>query len=55
LYRYNVVFFSATGVSDGSLLRGVRFTENGAVSHSLVMRSPSGGGCTSLIQLTNSD
>lgn len=36
------VFFAATGVSDGDLLRGVRFTENGAVSHSLVLRSPSG-------------
>lgn len=38
----NEVFFAATGVSDGALLRGVRFTEYGAVSHSLVMRSPSG-------------
>ena len=37
------VFFAATGVSDGALLRGVRFTEKGdAVSYSLVMRSPSG-------------
>jgi fructose-1,6-bisphosphatase/sedoheptulose 1,7-bisphosphatase-like protein len=31
LYRYDEVFFAATGVSDGSLLKGVRFTENGAV------------------------
>ena len=36
------VFFAATGVSDGNLLKGVRFTKDGAVSHSLVMRSPSG-------------
>ena len=37
----DAVLFAATGVSDGSLLRGVRFAEFGAVSHSLVMRAPS--------------
>jgi fructose-1,6-bisphosphatase II len=36
------VFVSATGVTDGSLLRGVRFTEQGAVTDSIVMRSRSG-------------
>jgi len=36
------VFFAATGITDGSLLKGVRYQEDGAVSHSLVMRSRSG-------------
>jgi fructose-1,6-bisphosphatase II len=36
------IMFSATGVSDGDLLRGIRFTGHGAVSHSLVMRSRTG-------------
>jgi fructose-1,6-bisphosphatase II len=36
------VFFAATGVSDGDLLRGVRFVAGGATSNSLVMRSRSG-------------
>ena len=35
------VFFAATGVSDGNLLPGVRFTKFGAVSHSMVLRSRS--------------
>ena len=35
------VFFAATGVSDGDLLRGVRYFAGGASSHSLVMRSRS--------------
>jgi len=35
------VFFAATGVSDGDLLPGVRFTKFGAVSHSMVLRSKS--------------
>ena len=35
-------FFSATGITDGSLLDGVRFDANGAVTESLVMRSKSG-------------
>lgn len=37
----DAVLFAATGVSDGSLLRGVRFAEFGAASHSLVTRAPS--------------
>lgn len=36
------VFFAATGVTDGELLRGVRFHGGGASTHSLVMRSKSG-------------
>jgi fructose-1,6-bisphosphatase II len=36
------VMFAATGVSDGDLLQGVRFTGTGAFTHSLVMRSRSG-------------
>jgi fructose-1,6-bisphosphatase II len=35
-------FFAATGVSDGQLLRGVRFDARGAHTQSLVMRSRSG-------------
>lgn len=36
------VMFAATGVTDGSLLRGVRFFGGGATTHSVVMRSKSG-------------
>jgi fructose-1,6-bisphosphatase II len=36
------VFFVATGVTDGELLRGVRYRSGGATTHSLVMRSKSG-------------
>jgi len=36
------VFFAATGVTDGSLLRGVRFESHRIVTHSLSMRSRSG-------------
>jgi fructose-1,6-bisphosphatase II len=35
------VFFSATGITDGELLRGVRHTAFGAISHSLVVRGRS--------------
>jgi fructose-1,6-bisphosphatase II len=35
-------FFAATGITDGELVRGVRYQANGAVTHSLVMRSKSG-------------
>ncbi len=34
--------FAATGVTNGSLLRGVRFTSQGAVTNSVFMRSESG-------------
>ncbi|WP_067863950.1 class II fructose-bisphosphatase [Nocardia shimofusensis] len=36
------VFFCATGVTDGDLLRGVRYFPGGASTHSIVMRSKSG-------------
>ena len=36
------VLFAATGVTTGPMLRGVRRTVNGAVTHSVVMRSKSG-------------
>jgi fructose-1,6-bisphosphatase class II len=36
------VMFAATGVTDGTFLRGVRFFANGATTQSIVMRSQSG-------------
>jgi fructose-1,6-bisphosphatase II len=36
------VFFVATGITDGELLRGVRYRAGGVRTHSLVMRSRSG-------------
>jgi fructose-1,6-bisphosphatase II len=36
------VMFAATGVTNGDFLRGVRFTGDGAHTHSVVMRSHSG-------------
>ena len=36
------VLFSATGVTSGAMLRGVRATPRGAITHSIVMRSKSG-------------
>jgi fructose-1,6-bisphosphatase II len=36
------IFVSATGVTDGALLRGVRYTKDGALTDSIVMRSRSG-------------
>ena len=35
-------FFVATGITDGELMRGVRYRGNGVTTHSLVMRSRSG-------------
>ena len=35
-------FFVATGITDGELLRGVRYRAGGATTESLVMRSKSG-------------
>ena len=42
LVRGDNCFFAATGVTDGELLKGVRFHAGGAVTQSLVMRSHSG-------------
>jgi len=36
------VMFAGTGVTDGALLRGVRFVPGGATTHSIVMRSKTG-------------
>ena len=36
------VMFAATGVTSGNFLKGVRFTGDGARSHSVVMRSRTG-------------
>ena len=36
------VLFAATGVTDGNLLDGVRFTKKALVTHTVVMRSSSG-------------
>jgi fructose-1,6-bisphosphatase II len=45
------VFVAATGVTTGALLRGVRYTPNGAITDSIVMRSRSG--TVRLIQATH--
>ena len=37
----NDVFFAATGITDGELLKGIRFVPNGITSNSIVMRSRS--------------
>jgi fructose-1,6-bisphosphatase II len=42
LVKGDNVFFAATGVTDGDLLRGVRYQAGGARTQSLVMRSRSG-------------
>ena len=36
------VFFAATGVTDGDLVKGVQYRGDGAITHSIVMRSRSG-------------
>ncbi|MFM8352345.1 MAG: fructose-bisphosphatase class II, partial [Actinomycetales bacterium] len=36
------IFFCATGITDGELLRGIRYRPQGSVSHSIVMRAKSG-------------
>jgi fructose-1,6-bisphosphatase II len=42
LVRGDNAFFVATGITDGELLRGVRYRAGSATTHSLVMRSKSG-------------
>jgi len=34
--------FAATGITNGDIMKGVRFTGHGAVTQSIVMRSQSG-------------
>ena len=36
------IFFAVTGITDGELVEGVKYTGRGATTHSLVMRSRSG-------------
>jgi len=42
LVRGDNVFFVATGITDGELMRGVRYSAGGAVTSSIVMRGKSG-------------
>lgn len=42
LARGDNITFTATGVTDGDLLNGVRYRPDGATTHSLVLRSSSG-------------
>lgn len=42
LVKTDDVIFAATGITTGSLLRGVRFTAGGAVTHTLVLRGRTG-------------
>lgn len=42
LVRGDNMFFAATGITDGELLRGVKYTGKGARTQSLVMRGKSG-------------
>ncbi|MBI1935067.1 class II fructose-bisphosphatase [Candidatus Woesearchaeota archaeon] len=39
LVKSDESMFAATGVTDGTILRGVRFLSHGAVTHSIVMRA----------------
>ena len=45
------VMFAATGVTDGTMLRGVRQTAHGASTHSMIMRSRTG--TTRIIEATH--
>ncbi len=42
LVRGDNAFFAATGITDGELLRGVRYTQGAAITESLVLRARSG-------------
>ncbi|NLC78035.1 MAG: class II fructose-bisphosphatase [Clostridia bacterium] len=42
LVKTDDVIFTATGITTGSLLKGVRFTANGAVTHTVVLRGQTG-------------
>ena len=42
LVRSDDVFFAATGITEGHLLRGVTFTAQGASTHTIVMRGKTG-------------
>jgi len=42
LVQGNDIFFAVTGITDGELVDGVKYSGQGARTHSLVMRSRSG-------------
>ena len=42
MIKGNQAMFAATGVTNGEILKGVRFTSEGAITHSIVMRSRTG-------------
>lgn len=42
LVRSDEVYFAATGISGGTFLRGVQYTGNGVVTHSMVIKGHSG-------------
>ena len=42
LVKSDDVFFAATGITDGSLMRGVRYGRDGVTTESIVMRARSG-------------
>lgn len=42
LVKTDDVVFAATGITSGNLLKGVRFTADGAVTHTVVMRGKTG-------------
>ena len=42
LVKSDDVFFSATGISGGTFLRGVEYTGSGAITHSMVIRAKTG-------------
>jgi len=42
LVKGDDVIFAATGITDGSLLKGVRFYGSRAVTHTVVMRGKTG-------------
>lgn len=42
LVKGDDVFFAATGVTDGDMLKGVKYLSNGATTHTVVMRAKTG-------------
>jgi fructose-1,6-bisphosphatase II len=42
LVKTDDIFFAATGITEGPLLKGVTFTSNGATTHTVVMRGKTG-------------
>jgi len=42
LVKTDDIFFAATGITEGPLLKGVTFTSYGATTHTVVMRGKTG-------------